>query len=684
MSFDDEAFHLFHEEAVEILLAMNGACQELADPTTCQEAMGRLFRLAHTLKGAAALEGLAHVAASVHELEALLAEAARRGGPCPTPGTSHLLARIDALDLELEEVCSRRVGGRTDRADSHGSASAPDGDEAGVNGGAAGYADQVPVPGATPSSPAAREVVVELSEEGELGAMRAHLLHELLSGHGAIIATDPPLAELRSGCLPRHTVRFWIESDLGDDELRSAADVGGVRSVVVRTTYGKPAAPPAAVTGEARAAPPPVFVAPRRVSVRAELLDDIAEAIAALTAGRDRLLGLEQSCENLISELLAPASPERLGHREERGARERAAAILADRRIVLHDLDRAIRRLQVGSRQSRLVPIGSACAKLPRMVRDLAARLGKDVHFELRGLDTEIDRALVERLGDPLVHLLRNAVDHGIEPPDERASRGKARRGTVSLTACRRGERVTVTVADDGRGVDRPQLEQRAAAGGLLTTPPRLPAALDLSELLSLPGLTTSQQVSDVSGRGVGLDIVRRHMHELGGSVEVTSVPGAGTSFVLTMPPATATMLAILFEVAGTVFAVAAASASGTTRLEVPAGASTSGPCATVEVNGERRRVLSLRAAFGYPPRLPSGDAPAATPALLAGAGAGVEPVIVPVDRLIGEEEIVVKPFTSSLAASPFITGGAILAGGEPGLVVDLDAVLQFCGEIYR
>ncbi len=303
----------------------------------------------------------------------------------------------------------------------------------------------------------------------------------------------------------------------------------------------------------------------------------------------------------------------------------------------------------------RTLPLGTITGALPRAVRDIALAEGKQVDLHIKGSDTELDRVILEGLHDPLVHIIRNAIAHGIEPADERERAGKPRSGTIELRAVQRGGTVEIVVADDGRGVSRELLEQARTLGSLV-------------DVLARAGFSTADEVTELSGRGVGLDAVKRHVETFGGTMELESVPGQGTEVVLHLPLALALLEVLMVHRGGRVYGIPLASVEEV----VGTGQSLSleGKPA-LELRGRTLSIVDLADQIGA-------HAPAVAtlaPAIVVVAGG--RRVAVQCDRLLGEDEIVVKPLGPLLARVSGYLGGAILRDGRVALLIDPNTLLR-------
>ncbi|MGQ0538094.1 MAG: chemotaxis protein CheA [Gemmatimonadaceae bacterium] len=329
---------------------------------------------------------------------------------------------------------------------------------------------------------------------------------------------------------------------------------------------------------------------------------------------------------------------------------------------------RLVGELQDAVMASRLVPVWQIFDRFPRVVRDGARALGKEIDFVLEGREIEVDRSLLDQMGDPLVHLLRNAVDHGLESPDEREAAGKPRTGRLVLSAARDRAAVVIRVSDDGRGIDRTKVLRKAQALGLPEG--QLPELSDeqLLRVIARPGFSTATQVTDFSGRGVGIDAVVARVRGLGGSMEVRTALGEGTSLTLRLPATLAIVPALLTRVASETYALPLTHVQETLHLT---------PDVVRAVRG--RDVLVLRDEFLPLVRLrervqlPARDAEGSQVVVIevADRRSGVV-----VDQLIGQQEIVVKAFDVVRGAASCVTGATILSDGSPALILEASSLL--------
>ncbi|MDA8187403.1 MAG: chemotaxis protein CheA [Dehalococcoidales bacterium] len=321
---------------------------------------------------------------------------------------------------------------------------------------------------------------------------------------------------------------------------------------------------------------------------------------------------------------------------------------------------------------ARMFPVSSVFNRFPRMIRDLAQRAGKNVEFVMEGEETELDRSVIEEIGDPLIHLLRNAVDHGIDSPDERRACGKPEVGLIRLSACHRESRIVLVVEDDGKGIDPERIRRAATEKGLLS--PDAAARLsdrEAVELIFAPGFSTAKQVSDVSGRGVGMDIVRTNIHKLNGSVSIESSPGRGTKFILELPLTLAIMDALLVSLGGNTFAIPLASVTETLRVQQSeVFAVNRGK--VIQLRGRVLPLLPLGKALGLGRR--GGDM---DEAYVVVVGSDNDQVGILVDSLVGEQQVVIKSLGNYIGDIRGLSGATILGDGQVALIVDVPALVK-------
>jgi two-component system chemotaxis sensor kinase CheA len=380
------------------------------------------------------------------------------------------------------------------------------------------------------------------------------------------------------------------------------------------------------------------------IRVETKRLDVVMNLVGELVLARNRLLKIG-------------------GHLEQANETDPAVRALGE---TLAQLNLVTTDLQLAVMRTRMLPIRKVLAKLPRMVRDLSHKLGKDVRLDLRGEETELDKSIADEIGDPLMHLVRNAIDHGIETPAERQTVGKSREGVLRITASQEGNGIVIRIQDDGRGIALDKVKAKALAKGLVSEAEL--ASMEPRELINLiflPGFSTADTVTDVSGRGVGMDVVRTNIRRLNGTVAIESEQGKGSQITIKLPLTIAIIQALMVEVEQTTFAVPLSSVIEAVKISRSEIRTINGR----EVLHLRERVLPLiRLAEEFEiPADPNRDT-----FYVVVAGLGDRRVGVIVDRLRSQEEVVIKSMWDYLDGIKGIAGATITGEGKVVLILDV------------
>jgi len=339
-------------------------------------------------------------------------------------------------------------------------------------------------------------------------------------------------------------------------------------------------------------------------------------------------------------------------------------------RSALSQLERNVRELQESVMRVRMVPISFVFSRFPRMVRDLSQRLGKQVELQMTGGDTELDKTVLEKIGDPLVHLVRNSIDHGIESPEQRQASGKHPRGQLRLHACQRGSSITVQVSDDGGGLKRERILAKARERSLIGADERL-ADEAVCNLIFLPGFSTVEQATEISGRGVGMDVVKRNVEELGGSIEVRSEPGVGSRFSITLPLTLAIVDGQTVAVGDESYIVPLTAIIESLQLRTASVSQVVGHGEVLAFRGEYLPVLRLAHLFNSG----AGRARDANAGLIMVVEGDGRRVGLCVDELLGQQQVVVKPLDANYGQVEGIAGATILGDGSVALILDIAAL---------
>lgn len=416
--------------------------------------------------------------------------------------------------------------------------------------------------------------------------------------------------------------------------------VAAVPSVEVAPVVHRPVTP---------AAPPPAATAPAPARSAAS-----TGSVRVDTAKLDGLV-------DLVGELVIAQSM--VVQAAGGGGSEQVARALHQLRGITSDLQRTAMAM-------RMVPIRGTFQKMGRLVRDAAVGLGKEIRLVVAGEETELDRTVIEELSDPLVHMIRNAADHGIEPPDERRAAGKPPAGTISLRAFHQGGHVVIQIADDGRGLDPARIRRKAIERGLIAGD----AVLDVRDTLDLifaPGFSTAERVTDISGRGVGMDVVRRNLERVRGKIEIDSEPGAGTTFTIFMPLTLAIIEGLVVAVAGQRFVVPALAVRESLRPRPGSVTTIQGRGEIVDVRGRQLPLVRLGRHLGI------GGEEDPSRGIVVVLEAGHDRRCLLVDELLGRQEVVIKSLGETFAGRTDFAGAAILGDGRVGLILDTTALVR-------
>ncbi len=382
-------------------------------------------------------------------------------------------------------------------------------------------------------------------------------------------------------------------------------------------------------------------------------------------------IGKLDAVMNIVGELIVEKT--HLESLARGGQAERASAHELTK--IGRNLDRKLNDLQRSVIEIRMVPVGQIYTKLARTVRKIARELGKEIELTLRGEETELDKMMVEELSDPLMHIIRNAIDHGIEPKAERARLGKPPVGNVTLEAYQKGNSVVIDVRDDGRGIETEAVRRVAVARGLLGPKDAIDQQRAI-EILFMPGFSTAAAVSEISGRGVGLDVVKKNLQELKGSIEVHSVPGEGTTFRFSLPITLAIIQALIVRAGEDAYAIPLTSVEESLRIR-PNEIRTVEGREVLNLRENAIPLLRLSDAFGI-------DAPAREKLFVVVTRSGERQIGLIVDALVRQQEIVIKSIGERLKSIPGIAGATEVGENEIILVIDVGSLIEEFGHAAR
>ena len=692
MEFDPNQYiELFYQDAEEHLEQMNEALLALEQNPGNTEPLQAIFRAAHTMKSSSAMVGFMHISEFTHTMEDVLAKMRDEKAPITGDVITTLFDSFDLLKEMLSNLGDQESEAHKNRVKQQSTELITR-----LHSVAAIRPPEI-AETSTVNIPRIRldetkrnrieeyrlaghriyEVDVLFEENIPMAATRAFLICNNMRSLGDILVCEPDV-EQDENAVVEDGFTFILATDSSESDVRNACSVGQVRNVTIRdvtqaeqfewpdeSEKKSPEQAPESVspvqveppTAEAEKSPSTSFerredrVRTQTVRVDIAKLDRLLDLAGELVINRGRAMELGQ-------QLAA-----RRGNTGEEG-------FLLDSLV---QQGMIITQLQEAIMESRMVPIGQVFQRFHRVVRDLSRGRGKEVDLILEGEETEIDKKIIDVIGDPLTHMIRNSVDHGIESPAERITSGKPVQGKLTLAASHEGNNITITVRDDGKGLDLKRIKQKAVERGLYTEEAinQLPDR-EVLQIIFQPGFSTAQVVSDISGRGVGMDVVRRTIDELGGSIDIETEPGKGTAFTIRLPLTLAIIQALLVEAGSEMFALPIASVTETLRI-------TSNDIFTVEGRGEVIRlregvvpILRLDRVLETPVRRETNSR-----IYIAVVRHGNQHVGLVVDRMVNEQEIVIKSLGAHEQHSGYIAGASILGDGSVILILDVAALIQ-------
>ena len=661
MGMDLAQFHeAFFEESFEAVESMEAALLKLDVGAPDPEVINTVFRVAHSIKGGAGMFNFADIASFTHTLETLL-DGVRAGRTRLTTEVMNLL--LKSVDVMREML------GATQRKQSFDPQRVADLQfdlEVAV---AKTSAAQAPDVAAPPAAAAVSDWRIGvkplenmLSRGNEPLALFAAVAELGELSVEASVGEIPPLASidphrcyvrwqlgLRSSASREQIAEAfeWVE---GDCDL--TIEVAGAATPAA----APPAQPAAAPAGPAPAEPPPAAAKAAPKPEGAAQGD--ASSIRVSTQKIDELI-------NTVGEVVITQSMlAQLGALAEGACAERLRSGLAQ-------LERNVRELHESVMRVRMLPIGFAFSRFPRLVRDVAQRLGKQIDLKLTGEQTELDKTVLERIGDPLVHLVRNSIDHGIEMPDERLKAGKSAAGTVHLEAFHRGSAIIIEVSDDGRGLDCERILAKARSRGLVGAG-ETPSEEAIFELIFLPGFSTAEQATDLSGRGVGMDVVRRNIKSLGGKIDITSARGRGSRFTISLPLTLAIVDGQSVCVGSETYIVPLVSIVESLQIRAGGVNRLSNAGEVISFRGDYLPLLRLHELFGVEAR-----ARAIHDGLVVVVEGDGQRVGLFVDDLRGQQQVVIKSLETNYGQVPGISGATILGDGSVALILDVPGLIR-------
>lgn len=651
----------FRDEAEELLSRIEKIALEIQPDEPADEIINELFRAFHTIKGSGAMFGFNDVASFTHYVETALDQVREGVLPITNEVINLILRSKDHIQSLLEgtvadEGAARKIINALTALLPSGCATQLERHDPRPKCGK---------PVMEASAPQSYRVHFRPPEDLMLcGTNPTALLNELrelgdcrITGSTANI---PPLDRLQ----PDHCYLSWEVQLTTNKGLNAIKDVflfvedGSELRIEDATptsasspgaaTRPTPSPEPLKETKKAQAAKPQEHSKKQpakdsSVRVPSQRLDRLVNLVGELVMNQSRLSQVA-ACANMPT-LAAP----------------------------VEELERLVDELRDNVLGIRMMPIGTTFSRFTRLVHDLSAELHKEIDLVTEGAETELDKTVLEQLGDPLVHLIRNSIDHGIELSDARLRAGKPRRGKIRLSAAHIGSNVIITIADDGRGLDRDAICAKAVEKGIIS-PNTVLSEQETFDLIFRPGFSTAKQITGVSGRGVGMDVVKRQFEALRGQIAIASAPGKGTTITLTLPLTLAIIDGLLVEIATDQFIIPMSVVTENVELR-RADRSRNNGRNVVAVRGELIPYIRLREAFGI-----TGNELDVEKAVVARDGN--DRVGIVVDRVLGSHETVIQPMGRFFRDVPFVSGATIMGDGRVALILDLRGLVRTAGDL--
>ena len=682
---DNQYMDMFLDESHEHLQSLNEGLLRLEENMEEISVVNDIFRNAHTLKGMSATMGFAKIAELTHEMEDVLDLVRKEQLKLNEDIMDTLFKCLDSLEQMVDSVGNGEAEDVVDVSDlvaklssiskgtpppaaapaAGGAAAAPAaGDASGGAGGDLGI-DDIDLDVMKKAKDAGMNVFhvkVTLMESCVLKAARSVMVMHALDEIGDVIKSVPPAEDLEQEKFERsfdivlatasdaEAVTNAVDTvseiedigveELDPDALAKPAEPAPAAPAAAAAPAPKKAAAPAKKEG-AKAAAPKKQHQSQSVRVDIEKLDTLMNLMGELVINKVRLEQIGQT------------------HR------------MSDLMETLEQMDRVTGDLQNIVMKVRMVPVSAVFNRFPRMVRDVSKELGKDINLTIEGEETELDRTVIDEIGDPIMHLLRNSLDHGVESPDKREAKGKPRTGEVGLIARHEGNNVVIMITDDGAGIDANKIRRKAVEKGMISQSEA--DSLDDSDavrLIFLPGFSTAEQITDISGRGVGMDVVRSKIEALSGHVDVETHIDEGSVFKIKLPLTLAIIQAMLVRVQEEMYAIPLTSIDSTINIE-PSDIQTVQNKEVIVLRGEIIPIIRMEEALQVPHTKDSDEH------FVVVVHAGEAKAGIVVDNLIGQQEIVIKTLGNLFAGLKLFGGATVLGDGRVALILDVATMIQ-------
>ncbi|MBR0261201.1 MAG: chemotaxis protein CheA [Selenomonadaceae bacterium] len=702
---------MFLDESREHLQSLNDGLLGLEDDAEDLSILNEIFRNAHTLKGMSATMGYNKIAELTHEMEDVLDMLRKEQLAVNGDIIDTLFKCIDSLEQMINNVANGDPEDLIDVSDlvakltaimrGEGAPAAPkqaEQDSAPAPAAGASAAETAVASAGLPVdlSDTEKNIITEaiksgmhgiylkvtLTESCLLKSARSYMVMNALEEVGEVIRTIPPAEDLEQEAFEHSFEVILItasEEEHIQEVVMNISEIETAETQVIDVTGGTssapapvaPTPPPVAEQKSASTAPataPAPAPAPKHSApANKPAASDAGQAAAAQKkshAGQSVRVDIEKldTLMNLMGELVI--NKVRL---EQIGQTHR----LSELTETLEQMDRVTTDLQNIVMKVRMVPVSQVFNRFPRMVRDVTKELNKEINLTIEGEDTELDRTVIDEIGDPIMHLLRNSLDHGIEMPDEREAKGKPRIGEVGLIARHEGNNVVIMVTDDGKGIDADIIRRKAVEKGLFSQEEvdSMDDA-DAVRIVFLPGFSTAEKISDISGRGVGMDVVKSKIESLSGQVDVETRVNEGSVFKIKLPLTLAIIQAMLVQVQAEMYAIPLASIDSTLSIQ-PSDISTVQNNEVIVLRGEIIPIIRMEESLMVPHVKDTKEL------FVVVVHAGDSKAGIVVDKLIGQQEIVIKTLGNLFMGLKMFSGATVLGDGRVALILDVATMLN-------
>lgn len=675
----DQYLGLFIDESKENLQKLNESLLKLEENTSDLEILNDIFRVAHTLKGMSKTMGFNNIADLTHNMENVL-EPLRSGTINADSRVLDVLFKcldrlealigkvIDGIYEDNNDTINDLVSVLVDILNNSEADSVQESDqEVEFN-----QYELTLIENAKEKHFIPKEITVTLTDDCVLGGVRAYMVVKAIEDLGEMIKTFPGTEALENGEFEKNFKLFFLTQNTSEKLSEIIGSISEIQKVDVKDMI--PADSSASSVNES--APAPEVQQPTQEQTQAATAAAVQDSTAAVAAATSNAVSkvVPQTIRvsstrmdglmNLVGELVIN--------------RTRIVQISSDLKDVeltssVGLLSKITGDIQEIVMKLRMVPIEQVFNRFPRLVRDISKNLHKDINLVITGKDTEIDRVVIDEIGDPLVHLIRNSLDHGLETPEERIAAGKSAKGTLELSAFNEGDNILIKVRDDGRGIDPEKVKATAIKKGIITeeTAKNLNDK-DAIELIFAPGFSTAAVATDISGRGVGMDVVKSKVAQLGGHVAITSKIGEGSTIVISLPSSMAIVQALLIKVGHETYAAPLNYISEVIDI-APNQIKNIQNKEVIVLRGKTLPLIRMHKLLEVPNFVEDPEQ-SATVVIVKTQGKSFGVIV---SELIGQQEVVIKPINKKLCSEEYISGATTLGNGQVALIINVNSLLH-------